>query len=147
MFRFTVILLSVLVLSGCWTRGESRSLDEVLAMAKARYQKASGAGLEGGLSQILSGVQSRLEKLPNLKDPGSLKVESTEIAGTLTELITRSGYPSRPALTELVAQYRALSDRLGAGAGVNEGALKLLVSRTYFLLASELQSTKFKLQA
>ena len=63
-----------------------------------------------------------------------------ELAELLNGLVDHAGYTVRPGMNELISQYRMLSKN---GADVQTAQVKLLASRTYSLLTSELNTTSF----
>jgi hypothetical protein len=130
------------MVSGCGPRGESHTVDQILSDARSAYQQSStGAG--GDAANSLKTLALSLDKLAGIGGGGDAKVVSAEIADTLTGLGTKVGFTVRPALAELVNQYRAVSDDKAASVGAAN--LKLLVARTYSLLTSELKTSQFKL--
>ena len=92
------------------------------------------------VAQEVAGLLSELDAM--LKNPEGEAARRAPVVGDrLSALVKRAGYTARPAFHELTNQFRMLSE---TGKG-NPGAVKLLVSRTYGLLASELETTRFLL--
>jgi hypothetical protein len=130
MFRRSLFLVAIALVSlcfvGCGPRGETKTLDEVLANAKLRFVKVGISGSSQEVQGILGEVQKNLET----------------IASSLNSLVSKSGYTVRPSMGEIMAQYRALAEQAGHGS-VSAAQLKLLAARTYELIASELETTRF----
>ena len=132
----TVVTICTL-LSSCAPRGEYKSVNELLTKARQRYSKNFNQS---------SAVASDLQSLSNLLD--SLVTEqrldmAKEISESLRSLNNKAGYTTRPALNEIILQYQAIAQKQAMDN--KDGTIKLIVSRTYNLLASELESTGFKL--
>lgn len=134
----------VLTVISCAPRGESKSVDEVLAIQRSKFtEQRDGANLSGPVKQELDSVAAGLETLSQLKKGEAVEPLAVKVSEGLTVLISDAGYTSRPALSELISQYRVLSaDQASENGGA---AVKLLVARTYSALASELETTKFQL--
>jgi hypothetical protein len=131
------------VISGCAPRGESHTVDQILSDARSAYQdSASKAAADDTAS--LKNLSASLDRLAGIGGGGDAKAVSGEIAQTLTGLSTKAGYTVRPAMAELVSQYRSVSENAQAGASIGAPHLKLLVARTYSLIASELKTTGFR---
>ncbi|MCB0317678.1 MAG: hypothetical protein KDD56_02910 [Bdellovibrionales bacterium] len=135
-----LILISVPVFTACAPRGESKTLEQVLKSSQERFSKANQRAGTVVVADVLSQTKDHLETLLSQQVNGQDKL-MYETANLLAKLTENAGYTSRPAMTELVSQYRELG-HIG-NAGQNE--VTLLVSRTYSILASELETTKFKL--
>ena len=134
---------SALVL-GCGPRGESHTVDEIFSDAKAGYVDASGK-VTPDLSTSLKTLSGSLDKLAGLGGGGDAPQLSGEIAGTLTTLSAKAGYTARPALAEIINQYRSLANSSGAPTTLGAPNLKLLAARTYSLLTAELVTSQFRL--
>jgi hypothetical protein len=130
------------VISGCGPRGESHTVDQILSDARGAYQQVSTAA-SGDAANSLKSLSTSLDKLAGIGGGGDAKAVSGEIVATLTGLSTKVGYTVRPALAELVNQYRLVSEDKGASVGAPN--LKLLVARTYSLITSELKTSQFKI--
>ena len=134
---------SVLVV-GCGPRGESHTVDEIFTDAKAGYVDVSNkASPELGTS--LKTLSGSLDRLAGIGGGGDSRQVSSEIAGTLTTLSQKAGYTARPALAELINQYRSIANSSGAPAKLGAANLKLLAARTYSLLTAELSTSQFRL--
>ena len=138
-------LCSLSLLSGCNPRGETRTLSEVLASAQEDFKAQLsnvGANADDVKGSIVE-IQTNLEMLINEQsDRAALSKAASEIGAELATLTSRAGYTSRPALTELSTQYRQLEADAAEGAA-QLNRLKLMASRTYSALASELETTRF----
>jgi hypothetical protein len=134
---------SLCVVSGCGPRGESHTVDQILADARSGFQQVSTAAT-GDAAGSLKNLASALDKLAGLGGGGDAKAVSSDVANTLTGLSGKVGYTVRPALAELVSQYRTVAED-SASASIGAPNLKLLVARTYSLMASELTTTQFKI--
>jgi hypothetical protein len=62
------------------------------------------------------------------------------VGKALSELTTYAGYTTRPALGELAEQW------IGLKASAEAPSTRLLISRTYGVLASELEAVGFAIQ-
>lgn len=142
--RFLTLLgvsaLLVGAVGGCGPRGETKSLDEVLSLARDRYQTALEGVNETELRSSLDELSSRLDMMSSTS--GSLVSDAKSVSKLLADLTNRAGFTARPALAELSGQYREVGARVVPAD--EQGRVKLLVTRTYNLLASELESTQFK---
>ncbi len=143
--RMSTYLKNLLVLglscsiSACGPRGETRTLDDVLQSSKQRFTNAQGASIPQTQAAILKEIPGRLEQLAGAATPQSAKTAG-EVADLLSSLISHAGYTARPALAEIVTQYRMLPTAQASAAP------RLLVARTYSLLASELETTHFAVE-
>ena len=129
-------------LQGCMPRGESYTLDQVHGWAKDRYQSAMKEfnPKTNDVKASLSEVESLLGKLETTKG-SDVAPTSQALADALNKLAPHAGYTSRPAFGALSEQYRVL-----AGKGkVTTPQAKLIATRTYSLLTSELEGVKFAL--
>jgi hypothetical protein len=144
---FTLSAISfafVCSLTACTPRGENRSVDEVLKIDQARFavavKNAPAADTKVGGSIVQ--VKNKLDEMVAAATT-AVPTKSGEIAGLLSGITMNAGYTSRPSLDEMVARYRELSATSSDKITVPQ--VKLLVARTYSLLASELETTKFAL--
>lgn len=143
-FSFVVAAASLAFVSGCAPRGESHSVEQILNDARAAYSGMS-QDVSPDVSTALKSLTGSLDKLAGLGGGGDARQVSANVAEGLNSLITRSGFTQRPAMAELINQYRTLSTSTGAPTALGAPNLKLVVARTYTILTSELTSTKFKL--
>lgn len=139
----SVVVLSILAASlvGCGPRGETLTLDEVLANAKQRYARVNAAGAAQEVQVALKELEKGLGTLSS-GDMSAAQTELDTIATNLNKLVGKAGYTVRPSLGEMLAQYRSLSQAAATGS-ITVPQLKLLTARTYELLASEMETTKF----
>lgn len=149
MIRAVVVASFLIVLCACAPRGETRSLQEVLEASQQRFAAAWEGELSSEARPILEGVKAQLSAAINASDPDVLAGISKDISQKLALLKPYAGYPTRPALIEIRSQYAQISQQPGGLEGGNsqqiQARVKLLVSRTYALLASELETTRFRL--
>jgi hypothetical protein len=132
-------LLGMIIFSGCAPRGETKTLDEILARAKERFSEniARLEGLQPPVSEALQLTAKNLDMAMSSDRPNSDLVVS--ISDNLLELSAHAGIPSRAALGELRSQYRELGHT-----AYTPDQLRLLAARTLTLLSSELETTRFK---
>lgn len=142
-------LMLVLVLAnGCAPRGETQSMSDLLTQARDRFRTAELKMGESPLKSTISDVAQKLVSIEKIQDPIALKPATGEIKEALTTLLEHAGYTVRPSFAELVAQYRAIAN----GSSVTTDSslagspeIRLLLVRTYSILASELETGKFSL--
>jgi hypothetical protein len=138
-------LLSGLVfvlLLGCQPRGETKSLSEVLAGEKARFYAEAERKLPKDVQSELTQAATALEELEVKRAGDEVTRSADSLILALRSLNLRAGYTTRPALNELLKQWKALQ---------NENQLvgstsRLLIARTYGLLSSELKGVRFALK-
>lgn len=141
--RIAFVAGLVLALAGCMPRGETRTLAEVLSSAQARYTDASKAGLPADVTAVLDKVSADLQTITSTDDMGGVNGTVAAVGESIAGLVTRAGFTSRAALNEISLQYRMLgSDSAGT---LTPAQVKLLASRTYSVLAAELETTRFAL--
>lgn len=153
-FRFTALTrglkalallgLTSIFITACGPRGESHTVDEIFTDAKVGYVNAS-AKLSADLGTSLKTLSGSLDRLAGVGGGGDARPIAGEIAGALTTLSSKAGYTARPALAELINQYRAIANSSGAPMTLGAANLKLLAARTYSLLAAELATSRFRL--
>lgn len=129
---------------GCAPRGESHTVDEIFSDAKSGYVEASGKA-PADMGTSLKTLSGSLDRLAGLGGGGDARQVSGEIAGTLATLSAKAGYTARPALAELINQYRNIADTSGSPTTLGAPNLKLLAARTYSLLTAELTTSQFRL--
>lgn len=147
--RFVATLLLVAVvalLTACEPRGETRSVDEVLRLERTRYVRLVERTENPQLRQVLDGVNGALDSLletaaqaQKAEEVAGFGEPAAELAKALSTLVNDAGYTARPSIFELANQYRHFAGENGA----QPSTIKLLVARTYTILASELESTAF----
>ena len=140
MIKKLLLVLTIISVSACAPRGESKTLEEVLQLSQDRYSEASEEAGSVKVAGVLKQTSRHLESLLGGDPTGQSKL-MYETANLLSDLTQNAGYTSRPAMTELVNQYR----ELGHIGRAERDQVALLVSRTYSILASELETTKFQL--
>jgi hypothetical protein len=146
-FRLASVVVTgacVVSVVGCGPRGESHTVEQILTDARAKYQSMAG-NIPGETSAALKFLTSSLDRLAGIGGGGDAKAVAAEIATALTELSTKAGYTARPAMAELINQYRVISNDSAVKASIGSANLKLLAARTYALVASELATTQFKI--
>lgn len=151
-FRALLASSIVFAAAACEPRGETISLPQVLENSKKEFSAALNSldgKAAGDLKPQLDKISSLLESMTKENGAASLAQTSEEIAKILAQLTAQAGYTSRPALGEIANQFREVQEsmsREAKGAQESVSALKLLASRTYSLLASELQGLRFGLK-
>jgi hypothetical protein len=145
---FNISIIFLLTFLGCEPRGENKSLDQVLENAISRYEnivkKAESKGLTPPVLERLTNLNTTLRSI-NLSDKNTYKkVVLQDIIDNLISLTPEAGYTTRPALGEIVEQYSEMLSLI-SDKRIDVRALQLLVARTYFLLASELDGVRFQL--
>jgi hypothetical protein len=146
-FRTASLLISgvtLCVASGCAPRGESHTVEQILTDARSAYQSVSGKA-PAESSAALKFLTASLDRLAGLGGGGEAKAVSQEIASMLVELSPKAGYTVRPAMAELISQYRTIATDSGSSVSIGAPQLKLLAARTYALVTSELKTTQFKI--
>lgn len=143
MFLRGFVLGLVVILSACAPRGETKSLDQVYKDSKARFAKVSAVAVPEDVAPTIQNLNTQLEQLAAQSADNATQT-SAQVAEALASIIEKAGYTARPAMGEIISQHRMLS-RAEAPQVTNAQA-KLLAARTYALLASELETTKFAVQ-
>ncbi len=138
------VCASSALLAGCGPRGESHTVDEIFTDAKAGYVSVA-SNLSPDVSTSLKTLSGSLDRLAGVGGAGDARPIAGEVAGTLTTLSAKAGYTARPALAELINQYRSIANSSGAPITLGAANLKLLAARTYSLLTAELNTSKFQL--
>ena len=143
-FLALVVVSGSLLVAGCGPRGESHTVEQILNDARVAYQTSSNK-IATGDAVALKSLESSLDKLAGIGGGGDAKVIANDVANTLTNLIVRAGYTARPAMSELINQYRSVAGDKSVSSSIGAPNLKLLAARTYSLIAAELNTTQFKL--
>lgn len=141
--RFPCAVALIFLLIGCAPRGESKSVAEIYEGSKERFASASREFVATGASEAINQIDSLLSKMEADMSVSSAQQNSAEIATALNSLILKAGYTARPALGEIVLQYRLIASGEKDRAP-SESHLRLLMARTYRLLAQELETTRFQ---
>jgi hypothetical protein len=149
------MLLITLCLTACEPRGETRSLNEIVDTAKEKFvaltqRKDIFDKMQPDIIEKVKSVASELMKILDTVGATTNSIDKTKLQESirtvilrLTELVQYAGYTSRPALGEIIPQFQELID---TGAYTDISKVKLLVSRAFFLLGSELEGVKFGLK-
>jgi hypothetical protein len=141
--KLTIPFLACVLLCSCAPRGENQSVDQVLKTQHDNFNSfARNASINEAAAANLKTLTDSLSKLEATEDAKAMGPTSEAISDNISNLILKAGFTSRPALTELSNQYRAISQNPD---GANHAAVKLLMARTYSALAAELETTKFAL--
>ena len=138
------VIFAAGVLSGCAPRGESKDLDEILLIARNKYQEISKADVGNDVGKDLEALNQHLESISGLRGNAPVVDSLKQTAEILTKVTDHSGYTQRTAMTELATQYRQISASKELPT-VGTPVLKLLAARTFTIVTAELESTKFKL--
>ncbi|NBW40170.1 hypothetical protein EBR25_04095 [bacterium] len=164
-FLFAVVV-GLGFLASCAPRGETKSLDEVFQIAKARYERGlASAELSTETSEKLTQLTGIMDSLLQASSDNEVVEAATRAEALLGELVTQSAYTNRPAMGEISKAYRSLTGLSGrevplsvsadpstsravqdAGGITNADTRKLLVARSYNLLAQELETTSFQVE-
>jgi hypothetical protein len=128
------LVLAMIVFLGC--RGESKSLDEILSLAKSRYESSRKAEVSEAVASHLQSLDSSISDF--ISSSVTAKDKAKEIAGLLDALTKKAGPTSRQPLHELTMQL------LSAQSIENEAERKLLASRIFGVLSAELETVRFR---
>jgi hypothetical protein len=128
------LLFLIITFSSCAPRGESKTLSEIFEIHQDKFQMALSSMNSKNIPTEISVLKEALPKQIESFNPRSI-IENIDI------LIPKAGYTVRAPLTELRNQYKNLSEQTN----INTAAVKLLVARTYSILADELTTTSFSL--
>ncbi len=145
--RYLFVLCSsvvVVAFSGCQPRGESHTVEQILSDARSGFS-AVRVEPAAQVGAILNQLKTDLDKLAGLGGGGDARELAGDVSGILGELVQKSGFTVRPAMTELMNQYKAIADQTGAPVSIGAPNLQLLVARTFSLLTAELSTSKFAL--
>lgn len=144
MVAFGMFMLSNLV--GCGPRGETKSLQQVLEIARQEYVENVRSEQSGALQGQLKELARNLEEMVGANGMGAqIAQASGNVAAALSVLIGTAGYTSRASLGEILMQHRVLVGD-AAQSEINPARIKLLVARTYSVISSEMATTKFSVQ-
>lgn len=136
--------VAVVALAGCQPRGESHTLEQILSDARSGYN-ALRVEPSAEVGTFLNQLKVDLDKLAGLGGGGDARELAGQVSGTLGQLVEKSGFTVRPAMTELMNQYKAIADGTGSTVSIGAPNLQLLVARTFSLLTAELSTSKFAL--
>lgn len=139
---FSVLLAAGLGAIGCNPRGETNSLRDVAGNAEARFSQAYVSSEVEQTEFASVPLRSVVDSLKVVGASGSAVAADRyqQIGRSLGELASYAGYTSRPAMGELSEQWLALE------AAADAPSTRLLVSRTYGVLASELEGVGFAIR-
>jgi len=146
-FRTASLFVSAATLcfvAGCAPRGESHTVEQILTDARSAYHSVASQA-PADTSAALKFLTASLDRIAGLSGGGEAKAISQDIAMKLVELSTKAGYTVRPAMAELINQYRTIAADAGSSVSIGAPNLKLLAARTYALVTSELKTTQFKI--
>jgi hypothetical protein len=119
---------------------------EILAESSQAYRKAfDGDPLPERVSSRLPELSDALSRLTEEADLERKKALANSVVDHLRALVVTAGYTTRPALGELIDQFGALAESDNGSVVADSETISLLVSRTFFLLASELKGIRFQL--
>lgn len=141
---FCIATSAACFVSGCGPRGESHTVEQIFTDARESYSQMS-TQVAPDVSAALKNVTSSLDKIAGQGGGGDARQISASLADSLTDLLPKSGFTQRAAMSELINQYRQMSASTGAPVTLGAANLKLVAARTYALLAAELTSTKFRI--
>jgi hypothetical protein len=123
-------------------------MDQILTEAVERYRMAETKVSNPELKGQLTMIAKMLSEMQSNQDPHYLKGAASEVSNLLGAILPKASFTVRPGLTEIVSQYRSIAD--GAPVTTNSvlpGApeVRLLLVRTYTVIASELETGAFAL--
>jgi hypothetical protein len=119
-------------------------LEQIFTDARSAYTSAAPKA-NTAVGEALKQLNGNLERLAGIGGGGDAREVSQQVAADLDSLTGKAGYTQRPSMTELISQYRSINTNAEAPTTLGAPQLKLLVARTYQLLASEIATTNFKL--
>lgn len=142
----SIVTAAVLMTAGCGPRGETKNVDQVLNDSRDYYTDVAGdVQAQHGAAELksLEGILVKLTDRARSNPAGTFdaRQDAKQATDLLATLISHAGYTSRPAMTELMDQFRGVSNSESTSSAV----VRLLVARTYRNLGSELEATKFAL--
>lgn len=127
-----LLLVAIISFNSCAPRGESKTLKEIFEIQQNEFNSALAKSVN---------VPNEVKELAKLLPMQLVEFSPTKVIVNMDKLINKAGYTVRPAMTELRDQYKHLSKAKKA----NSAAIKLLVARTYSIVAEELNTTSFRL--
>ncbi len=147
MFKKIILSALVLVVSACMPRGETKTLDESLNIAKDRFEHAmlqNKSNIPAELAGSLNSLSENIKAFSAADSASDLRREGKVIADSLKPLTIKAGYTSRASFDEITGQYVNLSDE-NSESELHASVAKLLAQRTFHMLAAELETTRFAL--
>ena len=140
------LLLLISVNIGCGPRGETKSLDEILKVSQDYFKDVSSKvpsnKLSSEVSESIKTLNDKLSSVLGSNDININKESLKDVLNILNKLTVGAGYTSRAQLGEISSQYNEIIQ----SGNLNENVKKLIVSRTYSLIASELEGVRFSLK-
>lgn len=137
-----ISLVTCFLIAACAPRGETHTLDQVLKDAKTSFSQSFKANInDSAVKEKVTPISDKLESVLSASSQTAIKTNMQDVGIMLSKVILNAGYPSRPAMGALISQYNNMSQ---SAAEVSPAAVKLLVARTYTLLAAELNGMRFK---
>ncbi|NDC39788.1 MAG: hypothetical protein EBZ48_17440, partial [Proteobacteria bacterium] len=141
-----VLGVFLLLLVGCAPRGETKSLQEVLDIARNHYVELTRAQESETLKGTLIELARNLEDMVSANGAGAQVAQASgNVASKLSQLVHTAGYTSRASIGEILLQHRVLVED-ATRSEVNGARVKLLVARTYSVISSEVETTKFAVE-
>lgn len=140
--QLALLFAALFAFQGCAPRGETKTLNQVLAGAQQRYEAAPKSRLDADTSMKLNSLTRTMNELVAEERVVDVSDKLADVADLLNELSLRASYTSRPALAELGTQFRVMGTESG---NPTLNKRKLIIARTFRLLASELETISFKL--
>jgi uncharacterized protein YdcH (DUF465 family) len=142
MRKLSTTLVLALALSAC-ARGESKTIEELIDIAKERIAAAEANAQDGMAAEVVKLKENLLALLDAANSAQVVEaVKLSAVSQEITALVPKASPTSRAALTELSKQYGLL----GASGEVSADQVRLLVARTLHSIASELETNKFSAQ-
>ncbi len=130
---FRIVLTGILLVffaSSCAPRGETKSLQEILKESRGRYEKSlASADTSEETRKSLQSLVHEMEKSFAAGEPGERRKAAKKISEALDGLLLQAGYTTRPAMTQVIDQYRKLAQQKAASKEL-PAAAKLLIART-----------------
>ena len=140
--RLAIIFVLVLFVAACQPRGETKSVDEVLSYEQQRFETLPvDAEDESRLNSLRSSLK---DILSDWNTPHLIK-DINLVSKDLSDISSSISFPMKPALDEIIREYKSLGEMPSdVDFSQETGRIKLLVARTYGLLADEIASRNFK---
>jgi hypothetical protein len=139
-----VCAISCVSIVGCGPRGEAHTIDQILTDARGGYESVANK-VPANDGATIKTLTANIDKVAGIGGGGDARTLSSDIASQLEGLSVRAGFTARPAMAELINQYRNVAADKGATVSIGAPHLKLLAARTYSLLTAELNTTQFRL--
>jgi hypothetical protein len=144
--NFLVLSLVTAGVMACQPRGESKSVNEILSLSSQAYRQAfDGEPLPERVSGRLPELSDALQRIVDETELARKQAIAGAIVDHLRSLVISAGYTTRPALGELIDQFSAIAQKDVRPNLLDDSAVALLASRTFYLLAAELKGIRFQL--